>query len=316
MDVPTKLRSGPPGKRNQGLLQGQFSRALRPSLPREWDKIFAQELRAISEIFPHVSASVAAPKGAASKAVDGLPDRTSGGSLTFSCPHGIFANHRFTVRCETTTSGPFDFMEQNAAALGQSRHRQLAAVVKAHNANNKRRHHPDHHTHCQFLQSWRPRCCVFVLLLGRIYTECHGLQLKGRIYTHCHRLLLPKIRRHVAATATAAKRKGEKKEELIDEWRRFFRLLSTLLGGRAIKMGKSVRRRIGVKCSARHFSKFVFHSFLRRILLRIRSGVLTRDEIIGIYVHHSHPYVGLPKLYPLQFPTNGRAFTAEKSVRV
>uniref|UniRef100_A0A914HSA0 Uncharacterized protein n=1 Tax=Globodera rostochiensis TaxID=31243 RepID=A0A914HSA0_GLORO len=142
--------------------------------------------------------------------------------------------------------------QQNAAASGQSGRTQLLAVVKAHDANNKRRqhpnhthcqflkiesrlprkrrHYPDHHTHCQFLKTRRlhpdhhtqyqflqsrPRCCVFVLLLGRIYTECHGLQLKGRIYTHCHRLLLPKIRRHVAKCQCQKQREDE--EELIDE---------------------------------------------------------------------------------------------------
>uniref|UniRef100_A0A183BLC2 BTB domain-containing protein n=1 Tax=Globodera pallida TaxID=36090 RepID=A0A183BLC2_GLOPA len=43
----------------------------------------------------------------------------------------------------------------------------------------------------------------------------------------------------------------------------------------------------------------------------VPSGVLTSDELVGILLHYSRPEAGLPELYPLQFPTNGRAFTGQ-----
>uniref|UniRef100_A0A914H9S8 BTB domain-containing protein n=1 Tax=Globodera rostochiensis TaxID=31243 RepID=A0A914H9S8_GLORO len=37
------------------------------------------------------------------------------------------------------------------------------------------------------------------------------------------------------------------------------------------------------------------------------SGVLTWDEMLSVFLHYSCPETGLPELYHLQFPTNGRA---------
>uniref|UniRef100_A0A183C4H1 B30.2/SPRY domain-containing protein n=1 Tax=Globodera pallida TaxID=36090 RepID=A0A183C4H1_GLOPA len=38
----------------------------------------------------------------------------------------------------------------------------------------------------------------------------------------------------------------------------------------------------------------------------VPSGVLEKDEQAGVYQYHSYPEAGLPELYQLQFPTNGR----------
>uniref|UniRef100_A0A914H955 B30.2/SPRY domain-containing protein n=1 Tax=Globodera rostochiensis TaxID=31243 RepID=A0A914H955_GLORO len=41
----------------------------------------------------------------------------------------------------------------------------------------------------------------------------------------------------------------------------------------------------------------------------VPSGVLTLIQMMSIYAYYSHPNAALHELYPLQFPTNGRAFT-------
>uniref|UniRef100_A0A183CS25 SPATA6 domain-containing protein n=1 Tax=Globodera pallida TaxID=36090 RepID=A0A183CS25_GLOPA len=49
---------------------------------------------------------------------------------------------------------------------------------------------------------------------------------------------------------------------------------------------------------------------VEELLLTVPSGVLTRNQMVGVFLLYSHPDADQPELYPLQFPTKRR--TASK----